>query len=164
MCRWDTYCSTYEVNNIGWGMRGNIFLPPLPTVINGIGLKTHINTENYGLRFEHRWVMLYSKQKETHSNNNVKHSRWLANRKSTDTNVINYVNYNYTGHLIFTVQLFLYFTTLYFKTTIECKTAWIGPKGQFLDLYFKTCNIRLHFLGPMGGLKIEGPLYTCYKI
>ncbi len=29
------------------------------------------------------------------------------------------------------------------------------------DLYFKTtCNIRPHFLGPMGGLKIEGPLYT----
>ncbi len=28
------------------------------------------------------------------------------------------------------------------------------------DLYFKTtCNIRPHFLGPVGGLKIEGPLY-----
>ncbi len=28
------------------------------------------------------------------------------------------------------------------------------------DLYFKTtCNIRAHFLGPMGGLKIEEPLY-----
>ncbi len=28
------------------------------------------------------------------------------------------------------------------------------------DLYFKTtCNIRPHFLGPMGGLKIYGPLY-----
>ncbi len=27
------------------------------------------------------------------------------------------------------------------------------------DLYFKTtCKIRPHFLGPMGGLKIEGPL------
>ncbi len=27
------------------------------------------------------------------------------------------------------------------------------------DLYFKTtCNIRPHFLGPMGGLKLEGPL------
>ncbi len=40
-----------------------------------------------------------------------------------------------------------------------------GPKGQFSvlnmlnNLYFKTtCNIRPHFLGPMGGLKIEGPL------
>ena len=31
------------------------------------------------------------------------------------------------------------------------------------DLYFKTtCNIRPHFLGPMGGLKIEGPLYSPY--
>ncbi len=31
------------------------------------------------------------------------------------------------------------------------------------DLYFKTtCNIRPHFLGPMGGLKIEGPLYAIY--
>ncbi len=29
------------------------------------------------------------------------------------------------------------------------------------DLYFKTtCNIRAHFLGPMGGLNIEGPLYS----
>ncbi len=28
------------------------------------------------------------------------------------------------------------------------------------DLSFKTtCDIRPHFLGPMGGLKIEGPLY-----
>ncbi len=28
------------------------------------------------------------------------------------------------------------------------------------DLYFQTtCNIRPHFLGPMGGLEIEGPLY-----
>ncbi len=28
------------------------------------------------------------------------------------------------------------------------------------DLYFKTtCNIRPHFLGPMGGLKIEVSLY-----
>ncbi len=27
-------------------------------------------------------------------------------------------------------------------------------------LYFNTtCNIRPHFLGPMGGLKIEGLLY-----
>ncbi len=29
------------------------------------------------------------------------------------------------------------------------------------DLNFKTtCSIRPHFFGPMGGLKIEGPLYT----
>ncbi len=28
------------------------------------------------------------------------------------------------------------------------------------DLYFKiTCNISPHFLGPVGGLKIDGPLY-----
>ncbi len=28
------------------------------------------------------------------------------------------------------------------------------------DLYFKTtCHIRPHLLGPMGGLKIEGPMY-----
>ncbi len=28
-------------------------------------------------------------------------------------------------------------------------------------LYFKTtCSIRSHFLGPMGGLKIKGPLYV----
>ncbi len=31
------------------------------------------------------------------------------------------------------------------------------------DLYFKTtCNIRPHFLGPMGGLKIEGLLYVIF--
>ena len=30
------------------------------------------------------------------------------------------------------------------------------------DLHFKTtCNVRPHFIGPMGGLKIEGPLYQC---
>ncbi len=29
------------------------------------------------------------------------------------------------------------------------------------DLYFKTtCNIRPHFPGPMGDLKMEGPLYA----
>ena len=47
-------------------------------------------------------------------------------------------------------------------TTLDDKTTWFGPKGQFYvlnDLYFKTtCNIRPRFLGPMGGLKIEGPL------
>ncbi len=62
------------------------------------------------------------------------------------------------------VQWALYFTTFYFKTTLDYMTAWLGPKGQFSvlnDLYFKTtCNIRPHFLGPMGGLKIEGPLYS----
>ncbi len=31
------------------------------------------------------------------------------------------------------------------------------------DLYFKTiCNIRPQFLGPMGGLIIEGPLYSFF--
>ncbi len=58
----------------------------------------------------------------------------------------------------------LYFTTIYFQTTLDYKTAWFGPKGQFCvlnDFYFKTtCNIRPHFLCPMGGLKIEGPLYS----
>ncbi len=57
------------------------------------------------------------------------------------------------------IQSSLYFTTLYFKTTLDYKTARFGPKGQFSvlnDLYFKTtCNIRLHFVGPIGGLKIE---------
>ncbi len=59
---------------------------------------------------------------------------------------------------------FLYFTTLYFKTILDYKTAWFGPKGQFSVLnylYFKsTCNTRPHFVGPMGGLKIEGLLYS----
>ncbi len=54
-----------------------------------------------------------------------------------------------------------------FKPTLDYKTAWFGPKGlkgQFSVLnyiYFKTtCNISPHFLGPLGGLKIEGLLYT----
>ncbi len=61
------------------------------------------------------------------------------------------------------IQYSLYFTTLYFKTTLDYNIAWFVPKGQFSvlnDLYFKTiCNIRPQFLGPMGGLKMEGPLY-----
>ncbi len=52
---------------------------------------------------------------------------------------------------------YLYFTTHYFKTTLDYKTAWFGPKGQFSvlnDLYFKTtCNIRPHFLVPWVVLK-----------
>ncbi len=51
------------------------------------------------------------------------------------------------------------------KTTLDYKTAWFGPKGQFSvlnDLCFKTtCNTRPHFVVPLDGLKIEGPLYTC---
>ncbi len=54
--------------------------------------------------------------------------------------------------------------SLYFKTTLDYKTTGFGPKGQFSvlnDLCIKTnCKIRPHFLGPMGGLKIEGPLYS----
>ena len=61
------------------------------------------------------------------------------------------------------IQQSLYFTTLNFNTTLDYKTAWFGPKGQFYvlnDLHLKTtCNIRPHFLGPMSGFKIEGPLY-----
>ncbi len=56
-----------------------------------------------------------------------------------------------------------YFTTLYFKTILIIRPLDLVPKSNFLcnDLYFKTtCNIRPHFLGPMGGLKIEGPLYV----
>ncbi len=43
---------------------------------------------------------------------------------------------------------------------------YLVPKGNFLlnDIYFKTtCNIRPHFLGLMGGLKIEGPLYIAFQ-
>ncbi len=61
------------------------------------------------------------------------------------------------------VQKSLYFTTLYFKTTLDYKTTQFGPNVPLCvlnDLYFKTtCNIRPHFLGPKGGLKIEGLLY-----
>ncbi len=33
------------------------------------------------------------------------------------------------------------------------------------DLNFKTtCNIRPNFLGPMGGLKLEGPLYSTFGL
>ncbi len=65
------------------------------------------------------------------------------------------------------IQYSHYFTTLYFKTTLDFKTVWFGPKGQFSvlnNLYFKTtCNMRPHFLGPMGGLKLEGPPYLTSK-
>ena len=41
-------------------------------------------------------------------------------------------------------------------------------RGQFSvlnDPYFKTTyNIRPHFLGPMGGLKVEGLLYVHYTV
>ncbi len=64
------------------------------------------------------------------------------------------------------VQWSLYFTTHYFKTALDYKTTWFGPKGQFSVLnylYFQTTyNIRPHFLGPIGGLKIEGPLYSVF--
>ncbi len=67
------------------------------------------------------------------------------------------------GIVPYVLQLSLYFTTLYFKTTLDYKTAWFGPKGQYSvlnDLYFNTsCYVRPHFLCPMGGLKIEGPMY-----
>ena len=52
-----------------------------------------------------------------------------------------------------------------FKTTLAYKTTQFGPKVPLcvLNLYFKTtCNIRPHFLGPIGGLKIEGLLYSLY--
>ncbi len=52
---------------------------------------------------------------------------------------------------------------LFYNPTLDYKTALLGPNGQYCvlnDLYFKTtCNIRPHFLRPMGGHKIEGPLY-----
>ncbi len=52
--------------------------------------------------------------------------------------------------------------SLYFETSLDYKTAEFGPEEEFSvlnDLYFETtCNIRPHFLGPMGGLKIDRPL------
>ncbi len=63
--------------------------------------------------------------------------------------------------VIITTVVPLFYNPLFFDHS--CKTAWFGPKGQLLvlsNLYFKTtCNIRPHFLCPMAGLKIEGPLY-----
>ena len=46
------------------------------------------------------------------------------------------------------------------STRQVCIIQWNFVQFSVLnDLYFKTtCNIR-HFLGPVGGLKIEGPLY-----
>ncbi len=59
-----------------------------------------------------------------------------------------------TVHNYIQVQQSLNFTTLYFKTTLDYKTNPCGPKvllSVLNDLYFKTtCNIRLHFLGPVG--------------
>ncbi len=101
-----------------------------------------------GLEIEHVWLP---------QNTNC---RWLRFPKSMNTwlssQPINMRNgyRNYSS---------LYLTTIYFKITLDYKTAWFGPKGQFSALnvlYFKTtCSIKPHFLGPMGGLKIGGPLY-----
>ncbi len=59
--------------------------------------------------------------------------------------------------------LYLYSSPSILQPSILRPPLIIRPKGQFSvlnDLYFKTtCNIRPHVLGPMGGLKIEGPLY-----
>ncbi len=69
----------------------------------------------------------------------------------------------YIYKFVHCIQWSLYFTTLYCKTRLDYNTAWFGPKRQvsvLSDLYFKTtCNIRPHFLGPMGGLKMEELLY-----
>ncbi len=67
-----------------------------------------------------------------------------------------------------TVVPLFYNPLLYFQTSLDHKTAQFGPKVPLCvvnDLYFKTtCNIRPHFLGPMGGLKREGLPYpiSCF--
>ncbi len=72
-----------------------------------------------------------------------------------------------------TFSIFRFSTTLYCSPSILqpfalrlpliIKTTQFGPKVPLCvlnDLYFNTnCSIRPHFLGPMGGLKIEGLLY-----
>ncbi len=87
---------------------------------------------------------------------------WRLYRRSLGYDVTCYIPIQWLN-LDVDVQQSLYFTTLYFKTTIGYKTTQVGPKVPFCvlnDLYFETtCNIRPHFLGPMGGLKIEGLLY-----
>ena len=62
------------------------------------------------------------------------------------------------------IQLSLYFTTLYFKTTLIIRTLIWSQLCVLLNLHFKTtCSIRPHFHGRIGGLKIEGPLYCDIK-
>ncbi len=59
-------------------------------------------------------------------------------------------------HMYLPAQQSLYFTTLYFKTTLIIRPPMWVPNCnlvQLLNLYFKTtCSIRPHFHGPMGGL------------
>ncbi len=66
------------------------------------------------------------------------------------------------------IQWSLFFTTLYFKTALIIRPPILAPKVQFwvlLNLYFKTtCSIRPQFHGPMGGFKIEGPLYVYISV
>ncbi len=61
------------------------------------------------------------------------------------------------------VQWSLYFTTLYIMTIFNIRPLIFCSKVQFcvpLNLSYRTtCTIRPHLHGPIGGLKIEGPLY-----
>ncbi len=56
----------------------------------------------------------------------------------------------------------------YFETTLNAELFILVPKCRFcllMNLYVKiTCHIRAHFLGPMGGLKIEGAVYSLHGL
>ncbi len=73
---------------------------------------------------------------------------------------------NSTFYAKLLLQWVIYFMTLNFKTTLIMKPLNLVPKWAFwvpvlLNLHFKTtCHIRQHFQGPIGGLKIEGPLHS----
>ena len=61
--------------------------------------------------------------------------------------------------MILHVQWFLYFTTLYFGITWIIRPPTLVINVHFLCYVKTTCHIRPHLQGPMGGLKLEGPLY-----
>ena len=71
---------------------------------------------------------------------------------------------SWSSKIEYGIQWSLYFTALYFKTTLIIRPPNLVSKCYFLcttDLYFKTnCNVRPHFHGAkfIGGLKIEAPL------
>ena len=126
--------------------------------------QTHKSYHRQILLLKQNKILLFAISKETWK---VHDERWKLNLHIKCGNVgVNVLKRCFSHGSLFSIQVqwSLYFTTLYFKTSLDYKTAWFGPKGKFFvlnDLYFKTtCNIRPLFLGPMGGLIIEGSVFT----
>ncbi len=59
------------------------------------------------------------------------------------------------------IQLFLYFPTVHFRTTVDYRTIWFDPKFKICmlnGLYFKTTWNTWHFLSPTKGATQFNPI------